>query len=274
MTSRNEPRFADVNGVRTRYFEAGEGDPIVLLHGGGPGASGISNYSKNIGPLSKEYRVIVPDLPGFGETENKLGPGPVFDEMGEFVRRFMDAVKIEKASFIGNSMGGATALNVALRAPERVNRLVLMGTGGSLAIFSPMPTEGLQRMRNFFVGDGPSMEQLKKVIEHLVFDPSSITPDLLEERLKAASRPDLKDNSVFHRTAWGDIWRENLASPTHRTLIIWGREDRVVPLDSSFLLLKVITNAELHVFPKCGHWAQWEKADEFNALVASFLERT
>jgi 4,5:9,10-diseco-3-hydroxy-5,9,17-trioxoandrosta-1(10),2-diene-4-oate hydrolase len=139
-------------------------------------------------------------------------------------------------------------------------------------MFSPMPTEGMQRMRNFFLGDGPSMEKLRKVIELLVFDSSSITPELMEERLKAASRPDLQKNSVFHRPVWGDIWREDLSSLPNRTLIVWGREDRVVPLDASFLLLKVIQNARLHVFPKCGHWAQWEKADEFNTLVTNFLE--
>jgi len=116
------------------------------------------------------------------------------------------------------------------------------------------------------------MEKLRKVIELLVFDSSSITPELMEERLKVASRPDLQKNSVFHRPVWGDIWREDLSSLTHRTLIIWGREDRVVPLDASFILLKVIQNARLHIFPKCGHWAQWEKADEFNTLVTNFLE--
>ena len=182
----------------------------------------------------------------------------------------MDAIGVQKASFVGNSLGGATSLMVALRAPDRVNRLVLMGTGGSHAIFTPMPTEGLRRMAMFHAGEGASMQKLKGVIELLVFDSKSITDELLEERLKAATRKDVID--IFKRPPL-DIWRENLAALKHKTLLVWGRDDRVVPLDSSFILLKTMPNAQLHVYPKCGHWAQWEKAEEFNALVADFLDR-
>jgi 4,5:9,10-diseco-3-hydroxy-5,9,17-trioxoandrosta-1(10),2-diene-4-oate hydrolase len=264
-------RFIDVDGVRTCYYDEGKGQPIILMHGSGPGASGLSNFRKNIEAMSAGHRAIVVDLPGFGETENKLPGGLVYEAMAAFVCRFMDALKVQRASFIGNSMGGGTALMIALRAPERVNKLVLMGTGGSQAIFSPLPTEGLKRMRSFYSGDGPTMEKLKAVIELLVFDQSSITPELLEERLKAASRPDLKSGTIFQRLPWGDLWREDLAALKHPTLLIWGREDRVVPVDSSFLLLKSIPNAQLHVFPSCGHWVQWEKAQEFNSLVLDFL---
>lgn len=263
-------KFVDVAGTRTRYHDVGQGEPTILIHGGGPGASGFSNYRKNIEPLAEGRRVIVVDLPGFGETEGKLKDGPVFEAMAEFTRAFMDAIGVQKASLVGNSLGGATSLMVALRAPDRVNRLVLMGTGGSQAIFSPMPTEGLRRMATFHAGEGPTLKKLKGVIEMLVFDSSSITEELLAERLKAASRPDTID--IFKRPPL-EVWREPLHKLKHKTLLVWGREDRVVPLDSSFILLKTIPNAQLHIFPKCGHWAQWEKADEFNALVADFLDR-
>ncbi|WP_454631666.1 alpha/beta fold hydrolase [Bradyrhizobium cenepequi] len=264
-------KHVDVAGTRTHYYDVGQGEPTILIHGGGPGASGLSNYRKNVEALAARRRVIVFDLPGFGETEGKLKDGPIFEAMGDFARAFMDAIDVRKASFVGNSLGGATSLMVALRAPERVNRLVLMGTGGSQAIFSPMPTEGLRRMAMFHAGEGPTLQKLKGVIELLVFDQSSITEELMAERLKAATRADVID--IFKRPPL-DIWRENLGGLKHRTLLIWGREDRVVPLDSSFILLKTMPNAQLHVFPKCGHWAQWEKADEFNALVADFLDRS
>jgi len=263
-------KFIDIAGTRTRYHDVGQGEPTILIHGGGPGASGLSNYRKNVEPLAAGRRVVVLDLPGFGETEGKLKDGPIFEAMGDFIRAFMDTIGVQKASFVGNSLGGATSLMVALRAPDRVNRLVLMGTGGSQAIFSPMPTEGLRRMAMFHAGEGPTLEKLKGVIELLVFDSKSITEQLLQERLKAATRSDVID--IFKRPPM-DIWRENLASLKHRTLIVWGRDDRVVPLDSSFILLKTLPNAQLHVFPKCGHWAQWEKAEEFNTLVADFLDR-
>jgi len=263
-------KFIDVDGTRTRYHDVGQGEPTILIHGGGPGASGLSNYRKNLEPLAAGRRVIVIDLPGFGETEGKLKDGPIFAAMGDFVRAFMDAIKIDKASFVGNSLGGATSLMVALRAPDRVNRLVLMGTGGSQAIFSPMPTEGLRRMAMFHGGEGPTLKKLKGVIDLLVFDSSSITEELMAERLKAATRTDVID--IFKRPPM-DIWRENLASLKHKTLLVWGRDDRVVPLDSSFILLKTMPNAQLHVYPKCGHWAQWERADQFNRIVDDFLHQ-
>jgi 4,5:9,10-diseco-3-hydroxy-5,9,17-trioxoandrosta-1(10),2-diene-4-oate hydrolase len=170
-------------------------------------------------------------------------------------------------------MGGGIALKIALDTPARVDRLVLMGTGGGQALFSPMPTEGLRRMRAFFSGGGSSIEKLKSVLELLVYDQSSITPELIQERLDAASRPNVKDNVIYSRLPWGDLWRENLASVIQPTFLIWGREDRVVPLDASFLLLKTLPNGQVHIFPNCGHWAQWEKAREFNVLVGQFLER-
>src|SRR4029077_1652033 len=119
------------------------------------------------------------------------------------------ATGVQKASFVGNSLGGATSLMVALRAPDRVSCLIVMGPGGSHAIFTPMPTEGLRRMTMFHGGEGPSLKKLKGVIELLVFDSKSITDALLEERLKAATRADVID--IFKRPPL-DIWRENLAA--------------------------------------------------------------
>jgi 4,5:9,10-diseco-3-hydroxy-5,9,17-trioxoandrosta-1(10),2-diene-4-oate hydrolase len=268
-----DKRFIDVDGIRSCYRDVGSGAPVVLLHGSGPGATGLSNFSRNIEHFARGNRVIVLDLPGFGETDNKLPEGMVYAEMSAFVVRFLDRLGVERASFVGNSMGGGIALKIALDTPERVDRLVLMGTGGGQALFSPMPTEGLRRMRAFFSGSGPSIEKLKSVLELLVYDQTSITPELIQERLDAASRPNVKDNVIYSRLPWGDLWRENLASVIQPTFLIWGREDRVVPLDASFLLLKTLPNAQLHIFPNCGHWAQWEKAHEFNVLVGQFLER-
>lgn len=261
----------EVLGARARYHEAGEGPAVILLHGAGPGASGLSNFRKNVEALSAKHRVIVPDFPGFGESENKLPAGGLFAVMGGFVRALMDQLGIERAAFVGNSMGGGVSLEMALRAPERVEKLVLMGTGGSIPIFTPMLTEGLTRMVGFYAGDGPSMEKLRRVIDLLVYDPSAITEELMQERYKAATRKDVVDNYVLKAHPWEELWRENIGAITQETLLIWGREDRVVPLDAAFLLMKAMPKARLHVFPQCGHWAQWEKAGEFNALVLNFL---
>jgi len=268
-----EARHIDVLGIRTRYHDVGEGEALLLLHGAGPGASGLSNYRRNVEALSANHRVIIVDLPGFGGTDNTLPEGGLFAAMGVFVRAFLKELGVGQVSIVGNSMGGGIALEVALRAPALVRCMVLMGGAGSLPAFTPMPTEGLMRMFGFYAGEGPTLQKLRAVVSMLVFDQSAITDELLEERFKAASRPDVAADYIITKRAIEPLWREDLASLRHPTLLIWGREDRVIPLDASFLLLKQIPNASLCVLPQCGHWVQWEKAAAFNALVLEFLGR-
>jgi 4,5:9,10-diseco-3-hydroxy-5,9,17-trioxoandrosta-1(10),2-diene-4-oate hydrolase len=140
---------------------------------------------------------------------------------------------------------------------------------------SNVPSEGLSRMLTFYDGEGPTLEKLNRVIDLLVYDRSSITPELIAQRFKAATlphtlaRPPLKGQANNPKN---ELWRGALDKLPHKTLIVWGREDRVIPLDAAFILLKRIPNADFHVFSKCGHWAQWEKADQFNRLVSTFLE--
>ena len=276
VTEPFEEQSIEIDGHDMGFVDVGDGPATILIHGGGPGASGVSNFRKNIAALATRHRVICIDLPGYGRSANRPIAGGIFDSMAVAVIGLMDVLGIDRASFVGNSLGGGTALRVALDQPDRVDRLVLMGPGGSIPVLSPFPTEGLLRMLNFYEGDGPSLERLQKVIDLLVFDPSTITPELLAERLAAATQPGVLANPPLRGRGGrpdDDLWRAGLHRVTHPTLLIWGREDRVMPLDAAFLLMKAIPRAELHVFPHCGHWAQWEKADEFNALVAAFLAR-
>lgn len=266
--------FSD-GGRKMTYYEAGEGDPLLLIHGGGPGAAGLSNYQKNIAHFAQKRRVIVPDLPGFGQSEAKPAPGGLFDAMGGSIMALLDHLDIVKASIVGNSLGGGAALRVALDQPDRVDRLVLMGPGGSIPIFSPFPTEGLFRMLHFYDGTPPTRERVRRVLELLVFDQSLITDELIDIRLEAATQP----AAMAHPPLKGrganpadDLFREPLYKLPHPTLIVWGRDDRVVPLDAAFFLLKVMPQSQLHVFSGCGHWVQWEKASRFNAVVSNFLD--
>ncbi|QHE91519.1 alpha/beta fold hydrolase [Pandoraea fibrosis] len=272
-----ESRYLNSAAGRIHYQDAGAGDtpPLILIHGGGPGAYGWSNYRRNAGPLSRNRRVIVIDLPGYGQSEARpVDEAGIYGANARAVLELMDALNIGKVSLVGNSLGGGISLRLALDHPERVDRLILMGPGGSIGATSTFPSEGLQRMLDFYEGEGPSLEKLRKVVDLLVYDPSVITESLLEERLATAQSPQTLKNPPLRRQAANprnELWRENLAGLTHRTLLIWGREDKVLPLDMSFILLKLIPNADLHVFSKCGHWAQWEKADVFNQLVDQFL---
>jgi 4,5:9,10-diseco-3-hydroxy-5,9,17-trioxoandrosta-1(10),2-diene-4-oate hydrolase len=272
-----EVKTVDVGGVPLAYVEKGQGEALIMIHGGGPGATGISNYRRNVDALAEHQRVLVIDLPGYGGSPSRpiSNEEGLYDFFADIVLGFMDALGIAKASFVGNSLGGGTSLCVALKAPERVNRMILMGPGGGYSL-SPTPTEGLKRMFLFYEGEGPTREKLERVIDLLVFDPSTITKELLDERFAACTRPDTMANPPLRGRGANpkdDLWRRPLYSLNHPTLIIWGREDRVLSFDNAFVLLKAIPNAELHIFPKCGHWAQWEKADVFNQMVNEFLAR-
>lgn len=269
-------RVVDVDGIGTFIHEAGEGDPVVLIHGAGPGASGLSNWARNIEALARRFRVISVDLPGFGQSDKLPIPAGFFEYYGLHLGRLLDRLDIARAHLVGNSLGGGASMMLALRRPEKVGRLVLMGSGGGFPVTSVMPTTGLKMLVGFYEAPGPSRERLKAFIKEMVVDQSAITDVLIEQRFAAATAPDTLACPPFafrdgRPPIPDDVWRERLDRLPHETLIVWGREDRVMPLDNGFILMKQIPNARLHVMPNCGHWAQWEKADEFNALVGQFL---
>lgn len=214
------------------------------------------------------------DLPGYGLSQYLPATESLFEPMSQAVIGVLDDLGCDKASLVGNSLGGGTAIRTALNCPDRIKKLILMGPGGGLPLYSSAPSEGLLRMLTFYDGEGPTLEKLRRVVDLLVFDPSSISAQLLQERFEAATRPDIVKNPPLKGRGANpkdDLWREALYTLPHPTLIIWGREDRVLSLDHAFVFLKAIPNAHLHVFPKCGHWVQWEKSDAFNRLVDDFL---
>lgn len=268
-------RFAEVNGVRVHYHDLGAGTPLVLIHGSGPGAYGWANFSRNVAPLAERFRVLCLDLPGFGRSDMKPAGVPIPGWWAEVVGGLLDALDIERAHFIGNSLGGMISLKLALTRPERVGRLVLMGTGGSLPVFTPWPTEGIKSIFGYYEGGGPSLERLRAFAQQFVYDPRQLTDELLQQRLERSLDPRIVANPPMRLTpgtVLEELWRDaGLTRLPHETLMVWGREDRVLPLDSAFVLLKQIPRARLWVLPQCGHWAQWEHAEEFNATVAQFL---
>lgn len=270
-------RFADAGGVKLHYHEAGsaEGVPVVLLHGGGPGVSAWSNFGRNLPVFASAFRTLAVDQVGFGKSGKPPVEGSYFTFSASKLAALLDGMGIEKVHLVGNSLGGGTAVRFALNNPDRVGRLVLMGPGGlSLNAFSPDPTEGVKRLSEFAME--PSREKIEAFIRTMVFDQRLVTDELIDERYATASEPGALEAlrsmgmSFFAHAEEGMLWREahNLK---HRTLLIWGREDRVNPLDGALIALKVIKRAQLHVFGGCGHWAQLEKFEEFNHLAISFL---
>ncbi len=268
-------------GLRLHYHESGgeHDETVVLLHGGGPGASAWSNVGRNIPVLAKRFHVIAVDQPGFGRSDKQTEHPQYFTHSADALAGLLDALGLGRVHLIGNSLGGGTAVRFALNYPDRAGRLVLMGPGGlSVNVFSPDPTEGIKNLAKFAAPPGPSKEKLEAFLRVMVYDQSLITPELVEERFAAASAPEslaamAAMGASFSRPdsfEQGMLWREAYRL-RQRVLLVWGREDRVNPLDGALVALKMIPRAQLHVFGRCGHWAQLEKFDEFNRLAMDFL---
>jgi 4,5:9,10-diseco-3-hydroxy-5,9,17-trioxoandrosta-1(10),2-diene-4-oate hydrolase len=281
----------EIGGLPVRYYDsgpaglagpepAGRGDAstVVLLHGGGPGASAWSNFGQTAPVLARRFRTVMMDLPGYGQTAARPVTGHFFTVTAELLASLLDELGIARVHLIGNSLGGGASIRFALTYPDRVGRLVLMGPGGlTLNVLAPDPTEGVRRLMEFGAPPGPTREKMEAFLRIMVHDQRLITDDLIDERFAAASRPEAlaamiaMGGSFFGEHAEdGMLWRE-----AHRikneVLLIWGREDRVNPLDGALIALKQLRRAQLHVFGGCGHWAQLEKFHEFNELALGFL---
>jgi 4,5:9,10-diseco-3-hydroxy-5,9,17-trioxoandrosta-1(10),2-diene-4-oate hydrolase len=276
--------FAEAGGMRLHYYQAKPDEereiPVVLLHGGGPGASAWSNFGPNLPVFGQRFRTLMVDQPGFGKSGKPPVKGSYFTFSADALAAMLTTLGIEKVHLVGNSLGGGTAVRFALNYPGRAGRLVLMGPGGlSLNVFAPDPTEGVKRLLEFTAPPGPSREKMAAFLRTLVFDQRLVTDELIDERFAAASDPEAMAAMASMGASFFDpasaeeglLWRE-AHRLRQRVLLIWGREDRVNPLDGALVALKTMRRAQLHVFGGCGHWAQLEKFDEFNRLVISFLE--
>ncbi|WP_037078517.1 4,5:9,10-diseco-3-hydroxy-5,9,17-trioxoandrosta-1(10),2-diene-4-oate hydrolase [Pseudonocardia spinosispora] len=275
-----EGQFADVEpGVRLHYHQAGEqhDEAVVMLHGGGPGATGWSNFGRNLEVLAGSLRTVAVDQPGFGGSGSPIEGSHYFTHSADTLLGLLDHLGIERAHLVGNSLGGGTAVRFALRHPDRAGRLVLMAPGGlTLNVFAPEPTEGIKKLFGFAAPPGPSRKKLEGFLRTMVHNQELVTEELIDERFAAASNPDtlaamaVMGRMIMSAPEEGMLWRE-AHKLRQRVLLVWGREDRVIPMDGALVALKQIQRAQLHVFGGCGHWAQVERFDEFNRLVLDFL---
>lgn len=269
LTEESTSKYAQVGDIRLHYNEAGTGPAVVMLHGGGPGASGWSNFQRNISPFSERNRTLLVDMPGFGKSDSVVVTEPRSQVTARAVCGLLDSLGIERASFVGNSMGGSASINFAVDFPDRIDKLVVMGSSGAgQSIFVPQPSEGIKVLNQVF--DNPTAEGMRRLIQLMVYDSSFLTEELVQQRLQAALNPghlDARKKSVNVQRDFSPA----LGNIKAQTLIVWGRDDRVVPMDTGLRLLGAIPNAQLHIFNHCGHWVQFEHADQFNRLVLDFL---
>jgi len=258
------------NGIRTNYLEAGDGPPVVLVHGSGPGVTAYANWRLTIPALADRFHCFAPDLVGFGYTERSADLTYGVQTWADQVVGFLDAMGLEKASLVGNSLGGSIALRVAARHPERVDRLALMGSVGV-----PFElTEGLDGVWGY----QPSLENMRRILDVFAFSRDLVTDELAEVRYRASIQPGFQEAFASMFPAPRQRWLDALVTPDdeiarlpHETLLIHGRDDKVIPLDTSLRLLRLIERAQLHVFGRCGHWTQIEHSAEFNRLLTEFL---
>jgi pimeloyl-ACP methyl ester carboxylesterase len=260
----------DAGGIKTNYLQAGDGDPVVLIHGSGPGVTAYANWRLVMPALAENFRVIAPDMAGFGFSERPEKADYGIDLWAEQVIGVLDALDLPRAAVIGNSFGGAIALRLAARYPDRVGDLVLMGSMG----IGFEITEGLDRVWGY----EPSFENMRKVMDVFAYDRALVPDELAEVRYRASMQPGFQESyaAMFPgpRQRWVDAMRtpdEDIRALPHRTLIVHGREDQVIPVDNSLRLMQLIQNGDLHVFSHCGHWVQIERSAQFNKLVGDFL---
>ena len=271
-------RTVTVAGRDIFVAEKGAGPAVVMLHGGGPGASGVSNYSRNLDVLARSFRVIVPDMPGYGRSAKHVDHSDPFGYLADAIRGLLDELGIGTAHLVGNSYGGAAALRLALDTPRRAGRLVLMGPGG-IGTTRGLPTDGLKSLLSYYGGEGPTREKLATFIRtYLVYDGAAVPDDLIDLRYQASLDPEVIASPPLQRpSGLRTLWRMDLTRDKrlrhlpNPTLVLWGRDDKVNRPTGGPLLLKTMPNAELVMTSHTGHWMQWERAELFNQLVADFL---
>lgn len=254
----------------TNYHEAGEGFPLLLIHGSGPGVTAWANWSKVIPQLAPNRRVIAPDMVGFGYSDRPAGMKYNMDIWVRQAIDLLDALNIQETDVVGNSFGGALAIALAVEIPDRIRRMVLMG---SMGVEFPI-THGLDAVWGYEA----SVEDMRKVLDLFAYNRDLLSEELAQLRYKASVEPGFQESFSSMFPAPRQPWVASMARYEDRipeigqpTLIVHGREDQVIPMETSLKLLSLIHDAQLHVFGRCGHWTQIEHTDRFCRLVNDFL---
>ncbi len=257
-------------GYRTNLHDQGEGFPVLLIHGSGPGVSAWANWRGIIPQLAQQRRVIAPDMLGFGYSERPADAQYSQQRWVEHAIGVLDALGIQQADIVGNSFGGGLALALAIRHPERVRRLVLMG---SVGVSFPI-TAGLEAAWGYT----PSIANMRQLLDLFACDRNLVNDELAELRYQASIRPGFQESFAAMFPAPRQHGVDDLASDEadiralpHEALVIHGREDQIIPLEASLTLAQWLPRSQLHVFGQCGHWTQIEHAGRFARLVEDFL---
>ena len=271
-------RKVQTGSYQTFIHEGGDqsSETIIFLHGSGPGVSAKSNWQHILPHFTGNFHVVALDIFGFANTDHpeeypKNGAEWMKIRLNQ-VLSLMDHLEVEKAHLVGNSLGGVIALHLLMYAPQRFERVVLMGAGGGLT----EPTPELAKLANFH--KDPDPVDFKNLLSWFLYDRSILENELeriVAERLELFLKPEVRRSyeQNFSNSHLSDMLvpPSALKEMDHSILLIHGHEDRFVPLESSLYVMNHLPNAQLHVFKRCGHWAQVEQKDRFIKLTSDFF---
>lgn len=266
-----EARYAACpNGHNIHYIDQGHGPAIVFLHGSGPGASGHSNFKGNYPELAEQgFRCLVIDLPGFGYSDKPDDVNYTLDFFVECVRQTLAIAGVSRCAVVGNSLGGAVAVGLALSHPELVEKLILMAPGGMSAREEYLQMPGMQKMFEIYLSEGElDAGSMREMFEFgLVHDPAHVTDDLLAERMHVMAQM----NSQVMQTMDIPDLSARLPELTCPVLVFWGANDRMMPDSGLLAVAKNTPDMKMIVLSECGHWAMVEHEDLFNSECLAFV---
>ncbi len=271
-----QEKYVSVGGVKTHYWEVGNGEPVIFIHGGGAGAEAWGNWNHIMPIFANEgFRVLALDMVGFGLSD---APDPQVYEYSnnnriEHAIGFIQALNLQQTHLVGNSMGGAASLGVAIKRPELVKKLVLLGSAGRHRPKQGKESEALQSILHYEY----SWDHMYQIVRSLTNERFVISDDLVNYRLKFTGIPEVmrayqatmkwvRENGMYYED-------ELLREVKHQTLILHGKNDKVVPVGDSWEMLNLLENASMHVVPNCGHWVMLEYPEEFSTITLRHLKQ-
>ncbi|HXG49903.1 MAG TPA: alpha/beta hydrolase [candidate division Zixibacteria bacterium] len=271
-----ENKYVQVDGLKTRYIEAGRGPVALLLHGASLGSS-ADVFERNLGPLAAAgVRAIAYDQPGFGLTDNPADYSVAYRR--RFILGFLDALGIDRAALVGHSQAGGMAVSLAFEHPERVSRVMVLATG---SLLPPLPAGqnpgGAPREGEEGTAAEPTIEQSRALLEHNLYNHALITPEVLETRHRMSVGKNFEAFVRRGEAARGGgardttpMWQRLVDLPCP-LLIMIGKNDRGNAFERATLLKERYPQLDLHIVDRCRHLVQWDAADEFHRLAAGFL---
>lgn len=267
-------QYTDILGVRTFYVKKGTGEPLVLVHGGAPGACTLVQWRFSLDPLAEAgFTVYGYDQPGYGLTD--LPPESSMDFRVAHALACLDAWGVQRAHLVGNSVGALLATRIALEHPERTSKLVIVASGGLGPPGSP-ETEERSRVHSRELREyTPSLENMRQLFSGTIFNQALLTEELVQLRYEMSARNYEAQRRRSEGGGGGGGMRplvDELRQIQAKTLVVWGAQDRGSTVEKAVLVFQSIPGAELHIFDRCAHWPMWDHTKRFNTLVADFLK--